>query len=221
MNLHPGRSTLLFSHNKGNKGGAMAFYATSRMQFICSTTDITFTGNHAERVGGAIYVHDFGSLHLVPNGVGYNYKPMLDEKFMDTCQPSQVDLSFVNNTAQLAGSALYGGWIDSKMYHYNFVLYEFKKPFFQLNNSGDDPSVVSSDPVRVCPCLEQTPNCNSTAQRVELFPGQTFIIKAVAVGQRYGIAPATVQAVFRDSHDSHLEDTEHVQDIETGLDVPT
>ena len=67
-----------------------------------------------------------------------------------------------------------------------------------------------------CPCLEETPNCNSTTQRVELFPGQTFIIKAVAVGQRYGITPATVQALFRDNHDSHLEDTQHVQDIETG-----
>ena len=107
------------------------------------------------------------------------------------------------------------------MYHYNYIHEGKNKPFFQLNNSGDDPSVVSSDPVRVCPCLEEIPNCNSTAQRVELFPGQMFIIKAVAVGQRYGITPATVQALFRDNHDSHLEDTEHVQDIETGLDVPT
>ena len=216
MNLHPGKSVFLFSHNKGNKGGAMAFYATSRMQFICSTAEIAFTDNHAEGVGGAIYVHDFGSIHLVPNGVGYNYKPMLEEEFISTCQQSQVDLSFINNTAQLAGSALYGGWVDSKMYYYNFFLHQGKRPFFQLNNSGDDLSVVSSDPVRVCPCLEQTPNCNSTARRVELFPGQTFTIQAVAVGQRYGTAPATVQAVFEDSLDSHLEDTQYVQDVETG-----
>ena len=101
MNFHPGRSSLLFSHNKGNKGGAMAFYATSQIKFICSTTEIAFVDNHAERVGGAIYVHDFGSLHLVPNGVGYNYKPMLDSGFISNCQQSQVNLSFTNNTAQL------------------------------------------------------------------------------------------------------------------------
>ena len=116
----------------------------------------------------------------------------------------------------LAGSALYGGWIDSHMYYYNFGLHEGKKPFFQLNNSGDDLSVVSSEPVRVCPCFNQFPNCNSLVHSVELFPGQTFVVKAVAVGQRYGIAPATVQALFMDSLNSHLEDTQYVQDVETG-----
>ena len=136
----------------------MAFYATSRMRFICCTTKVDFSNNHAERVGGAIYVHDFGSLHLVPNGIGYNYKPMLEEKLIDGRQPSQVDLSFIGNTAQLAGSALYGGWIDSQMYHYNYIHEGKNKPFFQLNNSGDDPSVVLSDPVRVCmPMLRRNP----------------------------------------------------------------
>ena len=48
---------------------------------------------------------------------------------------------------------------------------------------------------------------------MELFPGQ---IKAVAIGQRYGIAPATVQALFMDSLNGHLEDTQYVQDVETG-----
>ena len=104
------------------------------------------------------------------------------------------------------------------MYYYNgflpFIIDQ--KPFFQLNNSGDDLSVVSSDPVRVCPCLELTPNCNSTAQRVELFPGQTFIIKVVAVGQRYGTAPATVQALFRNTLKSHLEDTQYIQGVGIG-----
>ena len=56
----------------------MAFYATSQIKFICSSTEIDFVDNHAQRVGGAMYVHDFDSLHLVSNGVGYSYKPMLD-----------------------------------------------------------------------------------------------------------------------------------------------
>ena len=217
MNFHPGRSSVLFSHNEGNKGGAMAFYATSQIKFICSTTEIDFIDNHAQRVGGAIYAHDFGSLHLVPNGIGYNYKPMLDEEFIDDCPQSQVDLSFINNTAQLAGSALYGGWIDSRMYYYNHFLHKGTKPFFQLNNGDIDLSTASSEPVRVCQCsMELTPNCNSTAQNVKLFPGQTFVIKAIAVGQRYGIAPATVQANFKDNLKSHLEETQYVQSVGIG-----
>ena len=51
---------------------------------------------------------------------------------------------------------------------------------------------------------------------MELFPGQTFVIKAVAVGQRYGITPATVQALFQSSLDSYLEETQYVQDVGTG-----
>ena len=41
----------------------MAFYVISQiMQYL--VTEIAFVDNHAQRVGGAIYVHDFGSLHL-------------------------------------------------------------------------------------------------------------------------------------------------------------
>ena len=216
MNFHPGKSLVLLLNNEGNKGGAMAFYATSQIVLICSNTEINFINNHAQRVGGAIYVHDFGSLHLVSNAIGYNYRPMLVEGLIDNvCSQSQVNMTFINNTAQLAGSALYGGWIDSTMYYYNYDFLQNidQKPFFQLNNSGDDLSVVSSDPVRVCLCLEHTPNCNGIAQNVELFPGQTFVIRAVAVGQRYGTAPATVQALFRNSLESHLEDTQYIQGV--------
>ena len=220
MNFHPGKSLVLFLSNEGSKGGAMAFYATSQIKFICSTTEINFINNHAQRVGGAIYVHDFGSLHLVSNGIGYNYKPILDQGFIDNfCSQSKVDMTFINNTALLAGNALYGGWIDSTMYYYNGFLHNIiidQKPFFQLINSGDDLSVVSSDPVRVCPCLEQMPNCNSTVQSVELFPGQTFVIKAVAVGQRYGTVPATIQALVNNILKSHLEDTQYIQGVGIG-----
>ena len=159
INFYHGKSILWFSQNKGSRGGAMAFYATSQIKIICSAIEMYYISNHAQRVGGAMYVHDFGSLHLVPNGAGYKYKPMLAQQVVSNCK-SQLDLLFINNTAQLAGSALYGGWVDSKLAYYTFG-----KPFSQLNNSGDDLSVVSSDPVRVCPCKKQTPNCNITVQR--------------------------------------------------------
>ena len=68
----------------------------------------------------------------------------------------------------------------------------------------------------MCQCLELTPNCDNTVRRVELYPGQTFVIKAIAVGQRYGITPATLQANLKDSLKSHLEETQYVQDVEIG-----
>ena len=83
-------------------------------KFICSTTEINFINNHAQsRVGGAIYVHDFGSLHLD------SYKPMLDDEFINHCPHNQSQLSrFISLIKKTTGSALYSGSIESRMYYY-------------------------------------------------------------------------------------------------------
>lgn len=55
-------------------------------------------------------------------------------------------------------------------------------------------SSVSSHPSRVCICTNSTISRNKTEAYVEVFPGQTFDIEAVAVGQRFGVVPAAVRA---------------------------
>ena len=50
---------------------------------------------------------------------------------------------------------------------------------FKTENSA------ASDPTRVCLCTNSMLNKNETEKHVEVFPGQTFEIEAVAVGQRY------------------------------------
>ena len=57
---------------------------------------------------------------------------MLEAGFINNCQEPQVDLSFINNTAQLAGSALHVGWIDLNMYYYNPILMKVKSHSFSL-----------------------------------------------------------------------------------------
>ena len=42
INFYHGKSILWFSQNKGSRGGAMAFYATSQIKIICSAIEILY-----------------------------------------------------------------------------------------------------------------------------------------------------------------------------------
>ena len=57
-------------------------------------------------------------------------------------------------------------------------------------------SAVSSNPTRVCVCINEAPNCNVTLYNVTAYPGETFQIPIVAVGQRVGTVPFTVHSSF-------------------------
>ena len=57
-------------------------------------------------------------------------------------------------------------------------------------------SAVSSNPTRVCVCINEAPNCNVTLYNVTAYPGETFQIPIVAVGQRVGTVPFTVHSRF-------------------------
>ena len=71
-----------------------------------------------------------------------------------------------NNTAQHAGSALYGGWVDYCQADMS-VLYtvygtEVFDTIFQIHNDNNDLSVVSSNPTRICVCVSiQSPTAPS------------------------------------------------------------
>ena len=111
--LYAHSSTLIFEgnaeflDNTGYYGGALALYAGSQI-VIGRHAHLKFIGNHAKRFGGAIYVEN----------VQYR---MLTSYFAISCFYTPADPSSTstnphvlleNNTADYAGSALYGGWID-------------------------------------------------------------------------------------------------------------
>ena len=57
-------------------------------------------------------------------------------------------------------------------------------------------SLISSDPIRVCFCTDNVPDCNIHQHNISLYPGQSFVVSAVTVGQRNEISPGTVFAHF-------------------------
>ena len=175
-----------FENNFGVFGGGVALYESSYL-ILKEPVFIEFLNNTAEK-GGGIFVSEV------------NYAS--DSCFLTSscsirlsCFYQLPDIStrsgntlvyFSNNKAITAGSVLYGGNIDQCKSDLNF-----DRDFNYTEQIG--MSVISSDPVSVCYCINETENCLRYKYRVSVAPGETFIIPIAAVGQRDGITPGVLQ----------------------------
>ena len=104
-----------------------------------------------------------------------------------------VQLIFKNNSADIAGSVLFGGSIDNCKLT-GFDSYSSGKVFDKLVYIEDDNtnSSISSEPLQVCRCENNHPDCSKSGITLSVNPGETFTISVVAVGQRYGAVPALI-----------------------------
>ena len=166
-----GIHNMIFIQNTGKRGGAMAFYAMSKLIPIKEKTNLTFMHNHAAIIGGAIFVQD------------YDYTSRdLTYKFIQK-SPKEINppsFSFINNSAVQAGDALYGGAGNKK----DFA--------FDISNK-ERLSEGATNPFRVCMCINSSPDCKIKEKRFRPIPGQLFKIDVVAVGQWNGVVPANIQ----------------------------
>ena len=211
-------STLIFEgnvefvNNTGYNGGALALYAGSQI-VIGAHAHLKFIGNHAKHFGGAIYVDDAN--HQVFSTF---FTISCFYKLADTFNTSVIPHILVeNNTADYAGSALYGGWIDFCTTADQEGGPKFDS-LFQVNGGELDSSVIASTPQRVCLCIESRPECSITQYNISVYPGTTIQIPAVAVGQRFGTVPSTVHSDFQyellEGIWPNLHDWQHTQKVE-------
>ena len=214
-------STLTFNRNinftnngqirRDSRGGAMHLAVHSTF-FVFPHTTMYWENNHAN-LGGAIYV-----LTTIPIT---QCKMTQIATFMATPKkcffqlPGQnlsngldVNLVFKNNSAYNAGSVLYGGAIDDCCL--DSMTCNSGKVFDKIVRYKDDntTSSISSDPFRVCPCENNSPNCSKSIKTLSVYPGETIQVPVVTVGQREGIVPSAVR-----SHPDkgRLETTQYVQ----------
>ena len=201
--------------------------------------DIQFENNTA-RVGGAlkvceaslVYVHIGAHVHFIQNsarkgGAIYVQQPCMDISTLCSIQPSVpqdmpvveftqlMKFEFINNSAAIAGDALYGGELDtcstSMPYYYwnssekhNRYWYSkeiFAKIFDLQNQVG--PSQISSDPRMVCFCFGSQEFHNQSCSvvdeyRVETYPGAVFSVSVITVGQMNGSTSGSIVASLRD-----------------------
>ena len=177
------------SENVGYCGGGLRFYSGAVM-IINPNTYINFTGNRAIQKGGAIYVRDKDYYHSESGNTQCFFRPK---------GTIMSEIYFQENYAQTAGSALYGGSVDTC--HLNRS-YKGNRSFFkmvQFDENTTELSLISSDATRVCICNGSHPDCTILNYSLAAYPGQTVLISAVAVGQGLGTSPATIHSTFLDS----------------------
>ena len=190
--LGPGIHNMTFVKNTGKRGGAIAFYALSKLIPLRGQTNLTFMHNHATIVGGAIFVQDYD---YTSRGMTYKF---IQESPKGINPPG---FSFINNSAGQAGDALYGGAGN-------------KKDFAFDNSNKERLSEGSTNPFRVCMCVNSSPNCKIKEKRFHPIPGQLFKIDVVAIGQWNGVVPANIQIKLNETSNATVEDNEYIQSAE-------
>ena len=235
--------TLSFVNNTAYQGGAMAFYGESYMvvSFEKKNTLIYFTNNYAEHVGGAIFVEDPQNRRF-PLGSRWCFLQLTTHysKCSDLKNNPQLIFVFTNNAADNGGDAIYGGSLHRCIVgyceneghasipivgayifinnHWNLAKYDTRHQWNLVKyDTGhhSNLSLISSAPSRVCLCEDGQPDCLIVFANDTHYPGETFSISAVVVGQGFGTVDGTVYAQFTNKGISpRLEELQQSQQVE-------
>ena len=193
-----------FQHNTAENGGALSLFTESTV-LILEGTNMHFISNHANNVGGAIYIQKEFTL----SGNICFFVPLTSS--ISSVLSFNMSLHFENNTAQEAGDAIYGGTIDkcpllntlspsiltnitlSEQFYYAQGKYIFDYFCHLKNQNGLSP--ISSDPIGVCLCTpDHELDCENKCITISAYPGADLNVTAVIVGQRNGVVPGVVLA---------------------------
>ena len=192
----------VFKQNRALNGGALALLHSSII--IPDNTQIDFIKNHAERVGGAIYVQGLSKLlNIKPKKSCFYQLPSAHDPIARNLARINIYLRFLNNTSNNGGENIYGAPLQDPCYVSDRVQsYRIAKTniFRFLSLPEEYYSSISSDPQRVCLCDEYgTPQCANMSyiiQKQTRFPGEKFNVSAVLVGDEFGTVSGTVYATL-------------------------
>ena len=204
-----GHNTNETDMNTNTRGGAI-YLAFSSFLFLMPNTTVYWENNHA-RLGGAIYVFDINPLIYCTNIATFIAREQCFFQLpgQNLSNGLDVKLNFKNNSADDAGSVLYGGAIDHCKLTHGLNSYSSGEVFDMLfsKNARDynTASKISSDPLHICLCKDNLPDCRGSRYYTVpypqiVYPGETFHISVVAVGQRDGTVPSTVRGTVKDSY---------------------
>ena len=191
----------IVANNSSPKDGGGILLSGNSYLTTSNGGHVSFINNTAQRYGGAIYSTD-KDYALLQYTAAYSHK-----YYSDKCTAYDLSATFINNSAARAGDNLYGGVLTLCKGHYYGLRY--LQYLFNCTNVPDNLkhstsvhplSPVSSDPIAVCPCVNDTVDCNIISLDKEVYPGQLLNLSLVTVGLCGGISPGTVVV----EHDDHI-----------------
>ena len=211
-----GNDINIYNEDNGDSTGGAIYLALNSMLSILPHTTVYWEQNYAT-LGGAIYIAD-NNPFIYCTAIAA-YVPQ-EECFFQL--PSQnlsigndVQLVFKNNSADAAGSVLYGGAVDNCKLT-GLDSHSSGEVFDMLVHIEDDTdynttSNISSDPLHMCLCKNNLPHCSmSHSVTYRVYPGETFQVSVVAAGQRDGVVSSNVRTI--NSIDVHLLDYQYLQE---------
>ena len=164
-------------NNTAHNGGGIALYGDS-IFYLEPYTILQVIGNRVDNVGGGIYVGTTVEYVSVPECFFgfYNADNFLQSIDFDV----PVSLSMYNNSAGLAGNDVYGGSLDTC-----HILRTSTRGASILRRITNDDLDVTTKPSRVCLCnqTDGTKDCTELNRTISVYPGQTFTLSAITVGQ--------------------------------------
>ena len=206
------RGNVTFRNNQAQNGGALALVSTV-VDFMPSSY-IVFEDNHANDVGGAIFVESSSTMYEENNPNTY---VSCFYRFPEMNSDDNVrNLTFGNNSANRGGHGIFGGSLRS------YCLVDVLKPkdedqirsgdplvqdSFLFNETTDErmASLVSSSPSRICVLDPEdseksfSESCADTSQifmTLSAYPGKEFSLKVVLAGAEFGTGTGQVHAQF-------------------------
>ena len=174
-----------FINNTAYRGAGLIMAANSYSYlFLNNGVIMNFTNNTARHAGGAIFVEQ----NIVQLGLG---TLSIISCFCQYHEPDKF-FYFEGNKADVAGSVLYGGATE------NCLIGETKKSnsFLDISTfvNQSDYSLISSDPRRVCFCLNdnEVPNCSQDTLLKSAIPGESIDVTIAVVGQHNNVTTGIV-----------------------------
>ena len=201
---------MIFSLNSAELGGAIYMRSNATMTFEWYS-NLTTNGNVATSYGGALYHEDVVNIVQCQNvtdivnkvqetvaSVPYSFIEFSQAPALRRACPRIISR---NDSAGMDGSFLYGGLLDRSRFPENSRLSMLPYDYFTSSSSlcSFDVSKPSSDTNAITSQPFQLINCDSDdvyfRSSINVYRGQTFTLRMVALGQGKSIVPTTVTAL--------------------------
>ena len=194
-----------FEYNSALNGGGL-YLDHSSLCYFSQTVMLYFVQNLAKENGGAIFVADkltTLSVYCAENSVSEELRSSCFFQVESTNtlyfrSDILTRIYFENNTANEAGSDLYGGTIDACNLPSSDI--SICSDFCDIKSSGEVFNTmatgeldIASAPLQVCSCENEVSDC-SEIPSYEIYPGKEFSVSVTVLGQRNGIIPTIIQA---------------------------